>query len=61
MDDIRFASRKFVLTLGVILTNSFFLYAKVLEAKDYTTLVIAVLGLYFTGNVIEKFKIESKG
>ena len=39
MDDNRFASRKFVLTLGVILTNSFFLYAKVLEAKDYTTLV----------------------
>lgn len=60
MEDSLFTSRKFILTVFILLTNTFLLWKHVIVATEYNTLMISVLGLYFTGNVVEKIGLVPK-
>ena len=54
MDENRFASRKFILTTVAVLVPIFLVIFKVIEPNAYVELTKWVVGLYFTGNVVEK-------
>jgi len=50
----KYGSRKFGLTIGVVLLASIFLAVKLLAGVEWVTVVIAALGLYKYANVMEK-------
>lgn len=60
MDDSRFASRKFILTAFAVLSPIALVMTHHIDATIYADITKWVIGLYFTGNVVEKLGLVSK-
>jgi hypothetical protein len=48
--------RRFLLTVGTHLISSALLWAGKLDAGAYTTIIIATVAAYITGNVVQRVK-----
>jgi len=55
----KFASRKFALALLTLLSTTWLVYAGHISDGVYSAVVIATVGAYITGNVVQNLK-ESK-
>ncbi len=59
MDENKYMSRKFGLTAFIVLISIPLLAFNLIPAAAYVNLNTIALGLYFTGNVAQKFLAES--
>lgn len=50
----RYASRKFLVALFVLIAATWSLFEFLITSGDYVKIVIAVVGLYSAGNVMQK-------
>lgn len=57
--DERYMSRKFMLATFVILAAVPLLVMGYLDKSGYITITGSTLGLYFTGNVVQKFLVDT--
>lgn len=53
----QFQSRKFILALLALASSTFLVYTSSISDGVYSSIVIATVGAYITGNVMQK-KIE---
>lgn len=60
MDDSNYSSRKFLLTAFAVLAPIILLVTHHLDAAVYADITKWVIGLYFTGNVVEKIGLVPK-
>lgn len=58
MEDSKFLSRKFTMAVFVILVSVPLVIFKIITPDAYVMLNGTTLGLYFTGNVVNKFTIS---
>jgi cell division protein FtsW (lipid II flippase) len=54
-DESKYSSRKFILAAFVVICALALLVAKLIDPSTYMTLTGSTLGLYYTGNVAQKF------
>lgn len=59
MEDSKFSSRKFILTAFATLAPIALLAMHYIEPGVYADITKWVIGLYFTGNVVEKSSLVS--
>lgn len=52
----KFASRKFALALLTLLSTTWLVYAGHISDGVYSAVVIATVGAYITGNVVQNLK-----
>lgn len=50
----RFSSRKFILALLALASSTFLVYTASISDGVYSSIVIATVGAYITGNVVQK-------
>lgn len=53
MDDKTYSSRKFILACVAIIAEVVLVSLDILDNSTYNTMILGVLGLYYTGNVLE--------
>lgn len=59
-NDNKYSSRKFLLTAFAVLSPIILLVTHHLDAAVYADITKWVIGLYFTGNVVEKIGLVPK-
>ena len=56
MDNLisKVGGRKFILCLGIEVLTAILVWNKIIDQGAYTTITLAVIGAYITGNVMQK-------
>lgn len=54
----RYLSRKFMIAVASLVSSTWSLWERLIDASDYKAIVIAVLGLYGAANVAQKAMVK---